>query len=142
MTVVVKPLMRLAGPVVSFIAVGFCLQHAALAAWPCENTGRVQFFAFPAPVLTPGGHMASGAYLDDRSSRGSDVPPIPLPGAYQGYGTWVYLETNGAPGLQRGGASSLPTTPLTGANDAEDCHDTFPSPDELLVGVHALFPGE
>jgi hypothetical protein len=89
------------------------------------------FIPFPAGVPTPGGNTATGLYYDDRAS--GTVGPIGSPlGFAAGDGTWIYLETNGIAGLQRGGHSSLPTTPLTGENDNEIGACVQPTPDELI----------
>jgi len=57
-------------------------------------------------------------------------------GFVRGEGTWIYLETNGQPGLQRGGVSTLPTLKVavigTGANDPEICSGQSTTPDELV----------
>ena len=51
------------------------------------------------------------AYIDDRGVDG---------------GTWVYVESNGTPGLQSGGESVI-----LGADDADDC--AHENPDTLIV---------
>ena len=44
-----------------------------------------------------------------------------------GNGLWIYLESNGEPGLQRGGQSIL-----LGANDVEVCQESA-NPDTLII---------
>lgn len=71
-------------------------------------------------VTVPG---AGGAtYVEDRGNRG---PLGPMPGLVDGGGTWVYRESNGMPGLQRGGISPL--------GDPDPCPDGGAPPDTLLL---------
>ncbi|MCA1813501.1 MAG: hypothetical protein LC624_06075 [Halobacteriales archaeon] len=121
----------------ALLGILFLLAAAAGAARPCQPGWYIglQYVAFPVEVPTPGGHMASGAYIDDRSFQ-CPLGPVDcnfLLGAIGGDGTWFYFETNGVPGLQRGGHSSLPTTPLTGENDSEFAACAGANPDELVL---------
>jgi hypothetical protein len=102
--------------------------------WGILNVHGLTYVAFPAPVPTPGGNMASGAYVDDRGF--SNIGFIECPtGLVCGDGTWLYLETNGEPGLQRGGFADLAVCdPLL---DAGLCDHDFAAcwtaqPDELV----------
>ncbi len=101
-------------------AVGITLAPAAAELGPCENG---QFNIKALVIMTglgrsTGDSLALGdgneptLYVDDRDSL-------------TGRGTWVYMESNGVPHLQRGG-----TTP-TGETDA--CNDGWTGePDTLL----------
>ena len=112
----------------------------ASAARPCDNGGIIwgvlnsrglAFIPFPVGVPTPGGNTATGLYFDDRGQ--GNLGPIGSPLGYlAGDGTWIYLETNGVAGLQRGGHSSLPDSPLTGVNDFEFPACNVANPDELI----------
>jgi hypothetical protein len=102
----------------------------AATVWTCDNTSNVREIDLPVGVPSPGGKTATAIYIDDRPDpNGGNALPnapdgksIPGDGFVEGpEGTWIYLETDGLAGLQRGGISSLPTTPLTGANDFEIC---------------------
>jgi hypothetical protein len=121
---------------------------AAGAARPCDDAGLVglRFVPFPAPVPTWYGNMATGAYVDDRAQGDVAVPgvgiptgvPAPAGGRVWGDGTWLYLETNGQPGLQRGGASDVlnslpPCAPLNTECDPEWAQCAGPDPDELVL---------
>lgn len=93
-------------------------------AYTCDNVSNVKAIDLPVAVPTPGGKQSSTIYYDDRPTGNIKAGPVTLPvgdGYVQGEGTWIYFETDGISGLQRGGQSSLPTTPLTGANDFEIC---------------------
>jgi hypothetical protein len=96
----------------------------ANAARPCDAYGLLGtdlpapgplFIPFPTALPTPGGHLATGAYLDGRDHvcvAGVEFCSCGGPAPFgcfvtQGDGTWLYLETNGLEGLQRGGASSV-----------------------------------
>ncbi len=48
--------------------------------------------------------IAGVIYIDDRPG---ETIPVSLVGFTGGGGTWVYVETNGIPGLQAGGASVI-----------------------------------
>jgi hypothetical protein len=107
----------------------------ANAGRPCDDShGLVglQYIPFPAGLPSPGGHTANGLYIDDRAEPCTLGGPFCVPYVTSGDGTWLYLETNSEPGLQRGGCSGLPTTPLTGANDCEFSSCATLDPDELL----------
>ena len=55
------------------------------------------------------------------------VAPLHTPGlAPGGYGTWLYAESNGVPGLQRGGSS------IFDPNDQEYPQCSQPNPDTLI----------
>lgn len=114
----------------------------ASGARPCDphpligNLGPgLVFVPFPAPVPTPGGHAATGAYVDNREyvflGGPCSCPGPPL----RGDSTWLYLETNGIAGLQRGGASSVLPCDQVGPLDTCD-HDyaacQTANPDELI----------
>jgi hypothetical protein len=118
--------------VAGFVFVGM----SANAFSPCDSDGPLglTFVPFPASVPSPGGHAASGVYVDNRGGCNTDIGchiPLGLGSVLTG-SDWVYLETNGEPGLQRGGCSSLPDTPLTGSHDCEITVCAMPNPDELV----------
>lgn len=128
----------MSGRIAILACVLFALALTAQAARPCDNGGLLglRFVPFPTPVPTPGGHVATGVYVDDRPAGGPLVPvgvEWPALGVAFGDGTWIYLETNGQPGLQRGGCSSLPTGPFGcegAAREFEACSTS--APDEML----------
>jgi hypothetical protein len=102
----------------------------------------------------PGNHgdiTASIFYLEDRGGAAVNpvdttlgqvfLPSNPLvngyvsahrPGYGFGSGTWLYAESNGFAGLQRGGFSQLPDSPLTGVNDPEIAACVTATPDTLI----------
>lgn len=92
------------------------------------------FVPFPTPVPTPGGRIAAGAYYDDRPEGTILGVQSPL-GFLQGHGTWVYFETNGMQGLQRGGQSDLglPGTPLGNPDTHEFAECSVADPDEMVI---------
>src|SRR5688572_17074632 len=47
-------------------------------------------------------------YVEERNALTAGIGPVPIPtsGFLTGEGTWTYEETNGVPGLQRGGEVS------------------------------------
>ena len=89
--------------------------------------------AMALPVAAGAGHdtchstpvsVGGVIYVDDRPATGEVVSGG---GANGGHGTWLYLETNGVAGLQRGGSSIL-----LGDIDRENCNQSA-NPDSLLV---------
>jgi len=99
---------------------------------PCLRYVSVTVVQLPFAVQTPGGNTTSTLYLDDRPE--GRVPLFPVEnGVLRGDGTWVYFETNGVVGLQRGGQSDL--IPPVGELGREDCIGPDPAPDELFFGI-------
>jgi hypothetical protein len=64
-------------------------------------------------------------YIDDRP-LGTGPGGVRLPGAAQGGGDWIYMESNNIPGLQRGGASEIVP------GDVDDCQSDA-GPDTLVA---------
>lgn len=117
------------------LLVPLALFAGADGARPCNNGGLIGLkqIDLPAGVPTPGGHTATAVYIDDRAQGTLGPLPVASPtGLAGGDGTWIYFETNGQPGLQRGGHGQLPTTPLTG-EDVEFAACSGANPDELLL---------
>lgn len=85
------------------------LHAGAARAGACDSEG------YPATGITKLDTPAGTYYVDDR-------------GAALGNGFWVYKESNGQPGLQRGGRSTAPG-PLAAT---DTCNDGGP-PDTLVL---------
>jgi len=82
----------------------------------CSDTSNVKIISTPVGTF----------YYDDRPTAGvRDFPPVSN-GMIKGEGTWIYEETNGIPGLQRGGhgittAPRLDPLGLAERDDVEIC---------------------
>jgi hypothetical protein len=119
----------------------------------CSDTTEL-IIILPAPVTLPlsavGGQdiTASVFYVGDRGGpaisqlpANTDLPNLIVlqgyvgnnrPGYAFGSGTWMYAETNGVAGLQKGGFSHLPDSPLTGHSDPEIAACVTANPDALI----------
>ena len=87
---------------------------AGLAGAAPAQAGACDSDGYPATGVTEIETAAATYYVDDR-------------GAVLGNGVWIYEESNGVPGLQRGGTSSAPG-PLA---ETDDC--STPNPDTLVL---------
>lgn len=81
-------------------------------------------------------------YLEERETMGplQTSPVLPGSGLLLGQGTWAYRESNGLPGLQRGGPGMTicsPTAPLCvrPASDPVEDEACGAPADELAAGV-------
>ncbi len=97
--------MTLALALFAFTGVGSAAEE------PCTVTS-----ADPASVITVG-----DIYIEDRDGAG-----VPGSGLIVGGGTWVYQESNGLPGLQRGGSSAI------GEEDSVNDETCGAMPDTLI----------
>ncbi|MCA1814042.1 MAG: hypothetical protein LC624_08835 [Halobacteriales archaeon] len=99
------------------------------ASGSCLRFVDVKSVLLPIPIVTPSGHDTQMIYIDDRPD--GDVFGLPIRnGVVHGDGTWVYFETNGQAGLQRGGVSDLPG--ILGLDFDESCIGQSTISDELL----------
>ena len=136
---------------ISFV---FVFLVVAASAWADHDAGCVATGADPATMTT---FDLSGRVVPLWGSLGiwyveeRGVPPplntdpaIPGSGFILGDGTWAYEESNGVPGLQRGGCGGLMWTPAPppglpvspqGPAAANRCTPCLPFEDPCLFGV-------